>query len=270
MKPSNAYVATISGRRRRPRLPWKRGPAARQVAINEAEVLKRLEASPRHFFSLRCAANIFGLSTQPLRDWSKREYLKRDGPRFQISKHEIQRIVGRFAEKAGPFDMRTRRERFHRHLTQLPRAFGKLASARFLWPKGRTALTPKELSNLIRCHPSLIVKAIKCCGWLGRRHSRCRWEITRQAWNSNFPDSLITETRLPPLPQGELLSTAQVAGHLRACGMARIEQRGVCKLIKDGLLEGERRSPNGRNWFVRKESLKKYRQRFEKTIDTVF
>jgi hypothetical protein len=264
-------------RRTSPRLPWKRGPAAWKVANNAAEVLKHLETSPCRFFSLRGAANILGISPQPLRDWIKREHIKRGGPRSQISKAELSRIVAWFEAKAEPFEMESRSERFHRHADRQPRRFERLRAARFAWPKGRTALTPKELSALIGCHPSLITKAIHAYG-LGRRKSpirrktvwrerwqnpartRCRWEITRRAWSNTFFSTLITKPRMPSLPPGELIPVVEVARHLQACGMNGIDQPGVRKLIEDGRIQAVHKTPTGRKWFVPKANLKEFRK----------
>jgi len=274
-------------RKSSPRLPWKRGPVAWKLANNAAEILKRLGTSPRRFFSLRRAANILGISPQPLRDWIKREHIKREGQRSQISKAELSRLVTWFAAKAEPFEMESRSERFHRHVDRQPRRFETLRSARFAWPKGRSALTPKELSAQIGCHPSLITKAIRAYG-LGRRKSplrsktlwrgelasrartRCRWEITRRAWSKAFFCTLISKPRMPSLPQEELISVVGVARHLQACGMNGIDQPAVLKLIKDGRIQAVHKTPTGRKWFVPQASLKEFRKNLKRPVDTRF
>lgn len=185
-------------------------------------------------------------------------------------------------QRAKPFDMTRRVERFHRHLERPPYPFFKLHSARFVWPKGRTALTPKEFSALIGCHPSLITKAIHAYRWIGfgRRKSplrrktvsrgstartRCRLEITRRAWSNNFFSTLITKPKMPALPQRELIPVAEIARHLRACGMNGIDQSGVRKLIQAGQLKTVHKTPAGRKWFVPKASLKEFRKKSKKT-----
>lgn len=254
----------------RPRLPWKRGPAAWQVATRANEILETLAASPRRFFSLRATARVFGISTQPLRDWIGRGDLNREGPRLQFSRGELHRFVKELVDRAEPYDWQPHIGRFHRHLKRPPRPFEKLRAARFVWPKGRTSLTPRELSSLIPCHSSLVVKAIKASWRLGRRRTPCRWKITRRAWSDTFFFTLITKRRWPSLPHGDLLSTAEVAEHLKACGMDGLDQLGVRKLIKDGVLEGLHRNPRGLKWFVKKASLKKFRKTLKKPLDTLF
>jgi hypothetical protein len=169
-------------RRGSPRLPWKRGPAAWQVAIRADEILEQLACCPRRFLSLRKAAHLLGISPSPLSDWIRREYLKRDGPRLQIRKDELVRFVEWLNQRAKPYGPDGYLERLYRKRMSPPYRFDKLSSAQFVWPKGRKALTPKELSEIIGCHPSLIVKAIRQ-GWVhGRRATPCRWEISRAAW----------------------------------------------------------------------------------------
>lgn len=170
-------------RRSSPRLPWKRGPSAWKLADNAAEILKRLENSPRRFLSLRGAAGVLGISPQPLRDWIKRQHIKREGQRAQICKEELSHLVKWFEARAEPYEMESRSDRFHRDRNGHPRRFERLRSARFVWPKGRTALTPKELSALIGCHPSLITKAIHAYG-LGRRKSPLRRKTVWRGWDS--------------------------------------------------------------------------------------
>jgi hypothetical protein len=251
-------------RRGVPRLPWKRGPVAWEVGCRAEEILAGLARCPRRFLSLRCAARFLGVSTQPLRDWIRRKDLKRDGPRFQISKDELCRFVKLLQERAEPFDSDGYLERLHRKRERPPRRFEKLSSARFAWPKGRTALNPKELAQIVGCHPSLIVKAIRPYSSFnrvrGRRRTRCRWEITKRSWDEAFPFSLIKKRRLPGMPQGDLLSTVAVASHLRACGMEGAEAIDVRRLIQNGSLQAVHRSPNGRNWYVTKAGLKEFRK----------
>ncbi len=66
----------------KPRLPWKRGPAAWHVKCRSDQILAQLAVTTRPFLTLRAAARLFGLSTQPLRDWLARGYLRRTGPRL--------------------------------------------------------------------------------------------------------------------------------------------------------------------------------------------
>jgi hypothetical protein len=176
-----------------PRLPWKRGPAAWKVAIAADEILNNLEASHRGFYSLRRAARLLGVSTQPVRDWIQRHYLKRDGPRGKLSKAELCRFVGWLKERAEPFDSRGYLDRLHPK--GRPRAWDKLRAARFAWPRGCRALTPKELAQLAGCHPSLIVKAISRYrdfnALRGHRRTPCRWEITKRSWAQAFPSTLV-------------------------------------------------------------------------------
>lgn len=173
-------------RRGSPKLPWKRGPVTWEVGCRADEILGELARCPCRFLSLRRAARFLGVSTQPLRDWIRLKYLKRDGPRRQIHKDELCRFVKLLQERAEPFGSDGYLERLHRKRKRPPRPFEKLSSARFAWPKGRTALNPKELAQIVGCHPSLIVKAIRPYSFSnrvrGRRRTRCRWEITKRSW----------------------------------------------------------------------------------------
>lgn len=174
----------------RARLPWKRGPRAWEVACRAYEILVELEHSPRSFLSLRKAAAMLGLSTQPLRDWIRLGYLHRDGPRKQISINELTRIVIDLASRAKPFDPERYLDRIYIPRPELEDTFGKLWSSKFIWPKGRTALSPSELACLTGCHPTLIRLAIRREHVHGRRRTPERWEITRRAWSNAFPFSL--------------------------------------------------------------------------------
>ena len=255
-------------RRSSPRLPWKRGPAAWEIRLRADRIRETLSNCRTQFFSLRKAARIFGISTQPMRDWFRKGDIKRDGPRRQFSKAELFRFLTRLEERAEPYDMESRSERFHVNLRRVPWAFNKLHTAKFVWPKGRTSVTPAELAVLVSCHPSLIRKAITEHRGLGHRPTPGRWRISKNAWSNHFFFTLVTKPRLPSLPTGELISTRDTADHLQTCGMEGINQRGVCKLIKGGHLDGAHRSAAGKKWFVKRQSLEKFRQKFKKAIDT--
>ena len=167
-----------------PRLPWKRGPVAWKTAKRAEEILENLEKKNRGFFSLRRAAALLGVSTEPLRYSIKRRYLKRDGPRLQISKAELRRFVKWLRDRAEPFD--TREHGLARHRCGRS-PFSKLNSARFVWPKEQKTLTPKEYAQLAGCHPSLVVKAIHEGELDARRCTPCRWEIARYSWDLKTP-----------------------------------------------------------------------------------
>jgi hypothetical protein len=239
-------------------LPWKRGPAAWQVAIRAEQILHGIKKCPRRFQSLRKAAALLGLSTQPLRDWIKRGYLQRGGQRYQISNEELSRFVIWLKQRAKPYDPEKYVERFYSDEGQPLWRFGKLESARFAWPKGRDALRPKELSDRIGCHSSLIVRAISAGRVFAERRSPHRWEITKGAWRHAFMFSLIRTPRKVPLPNKELVPTVDVMWHLRACGIARINQAGVREMIREGQLHGLRPTPGGRKLFVSRTSLKNF------------
>ena len=161
----------------KPRLPWKRGPAAWKIRLNADDLRISLAAERRNFFSLHKTARLLNISTQPLRDWIRLGHLKREGPRKRIARSEILRLVAWFEERAQPFESKN-------YLDRLPPAwpFKKLRSAQFEWPKDRKALTPTELAAFVRCHPSLVIKAIRAGRLRGRRRSPCRFEVTRSAW----------------------------------------------------------------------------------------
>jgi hypothetical protein len=170
-------------RRGSPRLPWKRGPAAWEIALRADEILHELAGCSRRFLSLRRTARLLGVSTQPLRDWTRRGHIKRDGPRRQFGRVEICRFVGWLAQCAEPYDMSRRVERLHRKNDRPRYRFAKLRSLRGSWPKGQKTLTPKEFAQFAGCHPSLVVKAIHEDELRARRRSACRWEIPKCLWN---------------------------------------------------------------------------------------
>jgi hypothetical protein len=165
----------------KPGLPWKRGPAAWKIASNSEEIKIQLYVQPRKFLSLRKTAKLFGVSTQPIRDWVRLGHLKREGPRRQIALGELERFIGWLKKRAEPFDPQNYLERL-----PLITPFQKLRRAQFVWPKDRNALNPQELAALAGCHPSLILKAIHCGRLHGRHRSPCRFEVTRQAWQSRW------------------------------------------------------------------------------------
>lgn len=176
-------------------MPWKRGPAAWKVATAAEGILSELAETRRGFFSLRRAARLLKLSTQPLRDWISRDYLKRDGPSLKISRKELCRFVKLLQERAEPFDSSRYLERLHWKRGFPPRPFEKLQSARFVWPKGRPALTPTEIAKIVGCHSSLIVKAIRSDDFFQSLNTRARTAyrltITKSAWDGAFPFTLI-------------------------------------------------------------------------------
>jgi len=86
----------------KPRLPWKRGPRAWEIAQRADSIMAALHASRRGFYSLRKAAKLLGVSTQPVRDWIRLNHLKRDGPRQQISRGELKRFVHELTKRAKP------------------------------------------------------------------------------------------------------------------------------------------------------------------------
>ena len=154
------------------------------------------------------------IGTKPLRDWIKRRYLERDGPRQQISREELNRLVSWLANRSTSFGAEQYLSRLHRNGETQRRGFEKLRSARFVWPKGRKDLNPKELSGLVGCHPSLIIKAIRS-RWqsrLGRRRTMYRWMINKRSWEDHFP----LTTSLPPsnrlLPSSKKIPCHAVRG----------------------------------------------------------
>jgi hypothetical protein len=114
----------------RPRLPWKRGPAAWEVAKRAEEILELLSSNKRRFLSLRRAASILGISTQPLRDWTQRGYIRRNGPRLQYGKDELCRFVKLLEKRATPFGPHGYLERLYGKLIRPPYRFDKLNSRR--------------------------------------------------------------------------------------------------------------------------------------------
>lgn len=242
-----------------PRLPWKRGPVAWTVACQADEILEALSHHHRNFLSLREVARRLNVSTQPVRDWTRRKYIKREGPRHQYCKAEVCRFVKWLAEKAQPFDTKN-------YLKRLPSVypFAKLSQAAFVWPKGCPMLTPRELARLIPCHPSLILLAIRRRTIRARRRTACRWEISRRAWTDAFPSSVISKPKVPSIPNLPTFSTRTVANYLSEWGLLST-QSDVRQMIREGKLEAIRPTPGKRKIFVPRASLDKYRDNFCKS-----
>ncbi len=258
------YRPPLPRRKPSPRLPWKRGPVAWRIAQSADEVRLKLSSEKRHFLSLRQTSSLLGVSIQPVRVWIKRRFLKSEHRRQLIAKTEIIRFVDWLAQRAEPFDTARYVDRFywHRRLPTYP--FWKLSRCKFVWPYRQPSLTPKELSKLIGCHPSLIVKAITK-GWLrGKRKSPRRWEVTRRAWEDRFPLTVQFARKPPESSYKVLLPTAEVARRLSAKCLRVRTQRYVRKLIRTGQLEAERPTPGGRKWFVNEASLAAYCRKLKK------
>jgi hypothetical protein len=236
-----------------------------RIAQNAAEIRRRLASERRHYFSLRKTAQLLAVSTQPVRDWIRFGYLKQEGPRGQVAKVELERFLDWLCQSAEPFDTDRLTARFTRKLGCSPYLFQTLANSQFLWPRGRKALTPRELAELVGCHPSLITKAIHKHGFwrLGRRKTPHRWEIGRRAWQNTFLHSRIANPnpRLPSLPRRPQFSICEAAGFLRLWGMLDASPYRVRRMISEGELEALRLLPFRRKWFVTRKSLEKMRKK---------
>ena len=172
--------------RARPRLPWKRGPRAWEIAQRAETILKTLAADRRGYYSLRRTAKILGISTQPVRDWIRLGQLEREGPRQQIRRTELERFLDELVQRAEPFDSWSYVRRIEKNRKTPSWQWRKLTFAQFQWPKEQKELSPAHLAKLIGCHPSLIIKAILAGRVQGHRRTRCRWAITRRAWRQAF------------------------------------------------------------------------------------
>ena len=182
----DAPCRKIRRRNARRQFPWERGRVAWDVSQRAEEILNRLEFHPRNFFSLRQTATIFGVSTQPVRDWVRRRHLKRDGPRNQFRKAELCRFMKWLSKRAEPFTSEDYLDRIYRK-TGFQSPFRKLSRSRFVWPKGEDALRPRQLAKLIGCHPTLVLLAIRRGEIKVKRPTPCRSLITRRAWMRSFP-----------------------------------------------------------------------------------
>lgn len=242
------------------RLPWKRGPAPWRIACGASKILGRLEECRSRFFSLREAARVLGVSTQPLRDWTARRYLKRTGPRLQYAKDELRRLVKLFAERAAPFGPDDYLVRFHHWRDGRCYPFTKLGAASFAWPKARGALCPRDLAKLAGCHASSVLRAINSGRVRGRRRTPCRWAVTKRAWSEAFPLTLAGAARIAPLPRGDPIPTREVAACLSEVGVRSVGQRFVRLLVRRGELEGVRPTPGRRKIFVTRASLARFRE----------
>lgn len=158
----------------------RRGPAIWRVWDRRQEIDQQLKAAPPFFFSLRKAAAVLGVSTQPLRDWVRDGLLRSSGQRLSFSKADLQSFLRRLAKEMANQEWKHREDRLVAERRRRPPS--KLRRAEFDWPRGRAALTPAELAALVGCHPSLIRKMLDK-GQLQRSlRRRGRFEITRQAW----------------------------------------------------------------------------------------
>jgi hypothetical protein len=172
--------------RGKPRLPWKRGPRAWEIAQRGESILSALDSSHRGFYSLRRAAKLLCISTQPVRAWIRLGHLKLGGPRRQISRETLRRFVIDLQRRAEPFDSYNYVNRFACNQKTLSRRWGKFFYVRFKWPKEKNALSPLELAKLVGCHPSLVIKAIRAGKVFGHRRTPYRWAITKRAWHRSF------------------------------------------------------------------------------------
>jgi transposase len=145
-----------------------------------------LQTSRRGAYSLRAAATVLGVSTQPVRDWIRLGWLKRDGPRQQISRSELRACVQKLKLRATRFDPDgyCQRIELNRKIPSSP--WRKIFHADFDWPKNRDELSPPELARLIGCHPSLINKAIRSRRLAAKRKTEGRWVITRWHWQRRY------------------------------------------------------------------------------------
>ena len=170
----------------KPRLPWKRGPRAYEIAQRAYEILENLNASRREFYSLRKTAQLLGVSTQPIRDWIRLGQLKQERSRPRISRTELVRFIIKLAKRAEPFDPWNYVSRIENNRKVPAWRWRKLGEASFPWPKECEWLTPSELARVIGCHPSLIIKAIYYGRITAFRKTRCRWAIKRRSWQNAF------------------------------------------------------------------------------------
>ena len=175
----------------KPRLPWKRGPRAYEIARRADFILENINASRRGFYSLRKASKLLGISTQPIRDWIRLGHIKREGPRRSISRTELARFVIKLAERAEPFDTWNYVRRIEDNLKVGSWPWRKLGTAQFAWPKESEWRTPAQLARLIGCHPSLIIKAIYAGRITAFRRTPCRWAIKRRSWQLSFFSSFL-------------------------------------------------------------------------------
>lgn len=245
----------------RPRLPWKRGRVAFELSCSAGDIIEQLIKGTRRFYSLRRAATLFGVSTQPLRDWLRLKHLRRDGSRGQFSREELIRFLRWIEQRAEPFASERLADRFTARTGRLPGPFTRLKRAQFLWPQGKPTLTPSELAGLIGVHPSLIIKAIRYHGSrLARRRSRKRWEIPRQRWRNTFFFSKISEPRLPSLPRQPAFTIRETASILSSWGKPNMSNYRVRQMIKNNELEGIPHPTGKRKWQVTRKCLEKVRK----------
>ena len=143
-------------------------------------ILVKLNRDPEAFYSLRKAAQVLGISTQPLRDWHQDGWVAKGPKGLKFPAAELRRFVQWLARYAKPFKMQERVRRFCKRGQPVPRAFDKLRQASFSWPKGRKSLRPAELATLMGCHPSLVTKALTQ-GWLtGWKPGKRNWEVFKR------------------------------------------------------------------------------------------
>ncbi len=256
---------------RKKRLPWKRGPVAGKIVAERTEILESIRGHRRRFISLRQAAKLLGVSTQPVQDWIRLGYLKREGQRKLISREELERFVVWLVAHDGDegFEPSELIHRIHGESRYGPRRFAKLEKAKISWHPSIKALTPPELARLVGCHPSLIRKAIteghlgakpkavkrKRSGWYSPQGGYVHFQITRRAWDNAFPGTILVKERLPNIPMVEMFRLNDVSWQLRSWGIEDHSPSEIRKLIHANKLEAIRPCAGQRNYFVTRKEL---------------
>jgi hypothetical protein len=82
-----------------------------------------------------------------VRDWIRDGHLQPRGPRGQVPKAELVRLVSWLRAHAKHFNPQSYTRRLVRGRRSPAVPFATLAQAHFIWPKGRAALTPRELAG---------------------------------------------------------------------------------------------------------------------------
>jgi len=152
------------------------------------------------------------VSTQPLRDWITDQQLNRDGPRGKVSKVELCRFVLWLKDRAEPFDPLNYERRFYSKTRWRRFPFAKLGDTRFFWPLERSWLSPVEIARKVKCHPSLIRKAIYARELSADHPTPYRWGISKKAWVRALPCSLQSRASLRK-PSKESNKRAHACGY---------------------------------------------------------
>ncbi len=169
---------------------WAKGPSLGDLCDRHEIVLNRLyrrQKANEYWISLRQASAVLKVSHHTLSSWIEQDLIRREGRKRRF---RIKGLIS-FVKRIGMTHARVpaREERFGKS------SLGQndvLRRAKFHWPPDQETLSPRELASRIGCHSSTIRRAIHSIYRLGRLRARTktRWEISRNKWKKEFPNTI--------------------------------------------------------------------------------